>query len=185
MTSRDHRSNGTESNAHMRIARVRVNRRACPGKAKRKSTTAKADSSAGSAKLPVTGCIARLAVAVSRSGLRSLRGVSRARIEIPIGAARHRAPCTADKRRTESSNYFPGFAATWHPWRASAGHCWPWPAGRSCAWRAVAAAWWSARRAAQSATAVAPARMGTRWVRERRGLDGAREACGAWRAARQ
>ena len=66
----------TSSTMKLTMARQRASRRTCSGNAKRKSCAAKADSSAGSAKVPVTGCIARFAVAASRSGSCSLRGAS-------------------------------------------------------------------------------------------------------------
>eukprot|EP00964_Phaeocystis_antarctica_P028707 scaffold16205_cov60-Phaeocystis_antarctica.AAC.2 len=74
MLSRGHRSVGTESDVQPVWARLRAIRKAWHGKAIRKSCAAQAVSCEGSAKAPVTGCIAMLAAsavisaAASRSG---------------------------------------------------------------------------------------------------------------------
>eukprot|EP00964_Phaeocystis_antarctica_P110782 scaffold75131_cov69-Phaeocystis_antarctica.AAC.1 len=71
---RGHKSAGTESDVQPMRARLRAIRKAWHGRAIRKSCTAQAVSCEGSAKAPVTGCIAMLAAAAvlcaaaSRSG---------------------------------------------------------------------------------------------------------------------
>eukprot|EP00964_Phaeocystis_antarctica_P104535 scaffold69629_cov69-Phaeocystis_antarctica.AAC.4 len=70
---RGHSSVGTESDVHPMRARLRAIRKTWHGKAMRKSCAAQAVSCEGSAKAPVTGCIAMLpaaavlAAAASRS----------------------------------------------------------------------------------------------------------------------
>eukprot|EP00964_Phaeocystis_antarctica_P061691 scaffold36878_cov66-Phaeocystis_antarctica.AAC.1 len=74
MLSRGHMSVGTVNVVQLIRATLRAIRKAWHGKAMRKSCTAQADSCEGSAKAPVTGCIAMLAAAAvlaaaaSRSG---------------------------------------------------------------------------------------------------------------------
>eukprot|EP00964_Phaeocystis_antarctica_P051343 scaffold29950_cov60-Phaeocystis_antarctica.AAC.5 len=68
------------SAAQVKTARLRAIRSMWHGNARRKNCAAKADSWAGSAKAPVTGCIAMAAgAAASRSGSCSLLGAALAR----------------------------------------------------------------------------------------------------------